>query len=275
MSCALVERTEVDPRSGRPHARSGQLATSVGGSSPTGAAPRSLDSSEPTADGSNGADQRDRVALAANPQPPGARRVGQPADHPDHRRREDRPGRRLVVERHVAADDRDAERLARPRQTLDRLDQLPGDVRLLGVAEVQAVGQPEWLAPTQARLAAHSSTASAAPRTRIAGDAPPVAVDRDGDRGADRAARARRRRPRSGRRTVRDWTIGSYCSNTGRREAMLADAQQRQQRLVRRLVSGQRRRGGPVRAAQTAARARGRTAGNRRRARDRQIGAPT
>ncbi len=36
----------------------------------------------------------------------------------------------------------------------------------------------------------------------------------------------------SGRRTVRDWTTESYCSNSGRREAMLAEDEQGQQQLA-------------------------------------------
>ena len=86
----------------------------------------------------------DRVALA-----PCARHrahVGDEADAADDRRGVDRAAVRLVVERDVARDDRDAERLARGRHALDRLGQLPGDLRLLGVAEVEAVGDRERLA---------------------------------------------------------------------------------------------------------------------------------
>ena len=49
---------------------------------------------------------RPRRPARAKPEPPGAARVGQAADHADHRRRVDRARRALVVERHVAADDR-------------------------------------------------------------------------------------------------------------------------------------------------------------------------
>ena len=46
----------------------------------------------------------------------------------------------LVVEADVAAGDRDVERAARLGDALDRLDELPHDLRPLRVAEVQAVG---------------------------------------------------------------------------------------------------------------------------------------
>jgi hypothetical protein len=46
---------------------------------------------------------------------------------------------RLVVERHIARDDGDSERLARFRHPLDCLRELPGDLGLLRVPEVEAV----------------------------------------------------------------------------------------------------------------------------------------
>src|SRR5437773_278401 len=57
--------------------------------------------------------------------------------------RRDRAPLRLVVERDVARDDRYAERVGRDRDRLDRLAELPRDLGLLGVAEVEAVGQRE------------------------------------------------------------------------------------------------------------------------------------
>jgi hypothetical protein len=128
-------------------------------------------------------DQRDQVARREEPQPPWARSMRQLPHHPDHGRGEDRAGRRLVIQRHIPTHDRHPERLARLGQPLDRLDQLPGDVRLLRVAEVQTVGQPE-------RLGAHAGQVGralvhrlgrAAPR--VARHAPAVPVDRHGDRG--------------------------------------------------------------------------------------------
>ena len=58
----------------------------------------------------------------------------------------DRAAVGLVVERDVPGDDRDPERLAGGGHALDRLGELPGDLRLLRVPEVQAVGDRERLA---------------------------------------------------------------------------------------------------------------------------------
>src|SRR5205814_34370 len=52
----------------------------------------------------------------------------------------------LVVERDVAGDDGDAEGLGRTRDPLDRLTELPPDLGLLRVAEVEAIGESERLA---------------------------------------------------------------------------------------------------------------------------------
>ena len=72
--------------------------------------------------------------------------VGHEPDAADDGRRVDRAAVGVVVERDVPRDDRDAERLAGERHALDRLGELPADLRLLGVAEVEAVGEAERLA---------------------------------------------------------------------------------------------------------------------------------
>ena len=90
-----------------------------------------------------GAGEQDHVAVA--PAPRHEPHVLEQADAADDRRRVDRPPVGLVVERDVAGDDRDAQRLAGLRHPLDRLGELPGDLALLGVAEVEAVGQPDRL----------------------------------------------------------------------------------------------------------------------------------
>ena len=231
-----------------PHARPDRLVrdpdsllASAGGSSPDRAPARAAcASSDPTDEGSNGPTSAIASPSRANPSRPARAALGQLADHADHRRREDRPARRLVVERDVAADDRDTERLARLGQSLDRLGQLPGDVRLLGVAEVQAVRQPERLGADAGEVGGALVDRLGRAAARIAGDSPAVAVDRR-PRSPDArpASTSTAASASSGRRTVRDWTIGSYCSNTGRREAMFAEREQREQRLRRRLVAGQ------------------------------------
>ena len=200
-----------------------QPAGSVGGSSPTGACAAQLAELGSDERGLERADERDRVALAREPHPPGPGCAGQLADHADHGRREDRPGRRLVVERDVAADDRDTERLARLGQSLDRLGQLPGHVRLLGVAEVQAVGQAERLGADAGEvggaLVDRLGRAAREDRRRLAGRCRRSTPRSRSPSGSTSTAAS----ASSGRRTVRDWTIGSYCSNTGRREAMFAE----------------------------------------------------
>jgi hypothetical protein len=52
----------------------------------------------------------------------------------------------LVVERDVAGDDGDAELVRGSRDAVDRLRELPADLRSLGIAEVEAIGERERLA---------------------------------------------------------------------------------------------------------------------------------
>ena len=184
---------------------------------------------------------RDDVALLREAEAAGARGLRQLADQADDRRREDRA---LAAPRCRAR--RCRRRPGSPsarqasREAGDRARELPGDVRLLGVAEVEAVGEAE-------RLGADAGEVRAALEHRL--DRAAVRVARR------RAARCRRSRPRSretaraaastaasaasGRRTVREPTRQSYCSNAQRREARLALPEQREQELAR--VRGQAR----------------------------------
>src|SRR5207237_7956891 len=97
-------------------------------------------------------DQLDLVALDepdAIAGPPAARdlpHVRNEPDATDYGRRWNRPSVGLVVERDVARDDRNPERLRSLRDSVDSLGQLPADLGLLGVAEVEAVGQRERFA---------------------------------------------------------------------------------------------------------------------------------
>ncbi len=70
-------------------------------------------------------------------------------DRADDRRRVDRPSVRLVVERDVPGHDRSADRLARSRDAVDRRCELPRDLGLLGIPEVEAVREAD-------RLTAHA-----------------------------------------------------------------------------------------------------------------------
>jgi hypothetical protein len=67
----------------------------------------------------------------------------QDADHADGRRRIDRPGGALVVERHVPAGHRRLEGAAGVADAAARLPELEEHLGLLGVSEVEAVGDAE------------------------------------------------------------------------------------------------------------------------------------
>ena len=85
-------------------------------------------------------------AIATVPAVRDRRHVADEPDATDDGRRWDRSAAGLVVERHVPRDDRDAEGLRRARDAFDRLSDLPADLRLLGVTEVETVGEGEGLA---------------------------------------------------------------------------------------------------------------------------------
>ena len=82
---------------------------------------------------------RSRARASGTRSGPAAGESAQQPEHPDHRRRVDRAVAALVVEAHVAAGHRRAERLAGVAHPADRLGELPHHLGPLGVAEVQAV----------------------------------------------------------------------------------------------------------------------------------------
>ena len=94
----------------------------------------------------------------------------------------------------------------RPRQASaspeHRAVELPGDAGLLRVAEVEAVGQPERLGAGAGEVLRALEHRLDRPGVGVAGDPPPVAVDRDGDRpaGLGQHRAPRRRRPRAAAR---------------------------------------------------------------------------
>ncbi len=90
-----------------------------------------------------GAEQVDRLAGVLPARRGGTGDVVEHAEHADHRGRVDGDAAGLVVQRHVAAGDGDAELLAAGGQTLDGLRELPHDLRVLRRAEVEAVGDGE------------------------------------------------------------------------------------------------------------------------------------
>ena len=132
------------------------------------------------------ADQLDLVALGQPDRvarPPAARHlahVRHEPDAPDDGRRRNRPPVGLVVERHVARDDRNPERLRRLGDPLDRLGQLPADLGLLRVAEVEAVGQRERLAAGAGDVARRAEHRRAPGLARVAAaERRPVERDRE------------------------------------------------------------------------------------------------
>ena len=127
------------------------------------------------------AGEGDRVALVLEARGRGRGRIGQRAHHPHHRRRVDRPVAGLVVERHVAAHHRNAERLQRVGHPGHRALELPRHVGLLRVAEVQAVGEAERLGADAGEVGrALEHRLDRAP-VGVARHAAAVAVDRHGD----------------------------------------------------------------------------------------------
>ena len=145
------------PARGRARARAPLARRSIAGSGPATALAAQLGQLGAGRRGREPPDQRDRVALVREAEPSGPRRIRQAPDHADHRRREDRAGRRLVVQRDVAADDRHAERLAGLGQALHA--PRPAARRRGASRGCRSSGSWSGRAarrPTQARLAAHS-----------------------------------------------------------------------------------------------------------------------
>ena len=93
----------------------------------------------------------------------------------------DRAPVRLVVERHVPGDDGSAERLARGRHAVDRLRELPADLRLLGVAEVEAVREADRLAADARDVARGLEHGERAAGERVETGDPALPVEREGE----------------------------------------------------------------------------------------------
>ena len=129
---------------------------------------------------------------------PSCQRAGDPPhvrnepDAADDGGRMDRAAVGVVVERDVARDDRQAERLAGLRHPLDRLGELPADLGLLRVAEVEAVGEPERLAAGTGDVPRGLEDRRGAARERVERADPAGAVEREGE------AAVRRPQPQHG-----------------------------------------------------------------------------
>ena len=249
MSWALRERAGADAVADRGVGLAHRLGDRAPAARPTGARPWSLASSEPARLRLEGTDERDRVARPGEAEPSGPGGIGQPADETDHRGGEDRAGRRLVVERDVAADHRDPERLAGPGEALDRL----GSAARRRAASPGCRSSGSWSARAARRRRRRGwrrTRTPPRPRRRAGSQATrrPLPSIATAIAGAARAASARPRRPaRAGApcatarpgRTARTRPGARRCS---------AEPQQRQQHLRRRLGAGQDRGRGAGRA---------------------------
>ena len=136
--------------------------------------------------------RREKNRVAALPPAGHAAHVGDEPDAADDRRRRDRGAVGVVVERDVAGDDRDPERLRGLRDPLDRLRQLVRDLRLLGIAEVEAVGEPD-------RLAAGARDVARGAERRLDAGAEAVGLARRGALQRDREPAQRRPQAQDGR----------------------------------------------------------------------------
>ena len=186
-------------------------------------------------------EQRDLIPLRAERDAGRVGGIGQLPDHADHRRGVDRAPAALVVERDVAAHHRHAERLAGGGETLDRARELPGDVRLLRVAEVEAVREPERLGADAGEVGGALEHRLDRALVRIAGHPPAVPVDRH-RQGALAAIRGEGEHGGVGRLGAADRARAHDRVVLLERPALARDArraQQGQQRLARLGVVGE------------------------------------
>ena len=100
------------------------------------------------------------------------------ADDAQHRRGIDAFAQSLVVEADVAAGDRNIEFFAGLGDAVDHLRELPHDLRLFRIAEVQAVGRANRSRARARHIAAASATACIAPSSRIEIAPAAIAIER-------------------------------------------------------------------------------------------------
>ena len=103
------------------------------------------------------------------------------AHHADRGRRVDRAGRALVVEAHVPAGHRRVERAAGVGDAAAGLPELEEDFRLLGVAEVEAIGDAQRHRAGAGDVPRRLGDGRLAAFVRIERHQPVVAVHRDGE----------------------------------------------------------------------------------------------
>ena len=128
-----------------------------------------------------GAEQVDHLAGRLPARGRAAGDVVHDAEHADDGRRVDRDVAGLVVERHVAAGDRDAELAAAVAEPADGLGELPHDARVLGRAEVEAVGHGQRHGAGGRDVAVGLGERQLGPGVGVELGEAAVAVGRDGD----------------------------------------------------------------------------------------------
>src|SRR3984893_2493790 len=92
----------------------------------------------------DGADQGDEVAVPGETRCAATLDVIEQSDHPDHGCRVDATRFALVVQADVSAHDRNTQRLARLGNAGDGIVKVPVHVWMLGIAEIEAIGDGEW-----------------------------------------------------------------------------------------------------------------------------------
>ena len=165
--------------------------------------------------------QDDRIALGGECRPDERLDVVEQPHDADLWRRGDRP-RGFVVERDVAARDRQAERPARVGEPAHPLAELPERRWPGGVAVVQAVRDAERTSAGDRDVAGGLGDAQRGAEPRVEGPDRLVGIGRRDER-LGRAAHAQDRRPWPGPATVSAPTVESYCSKTARREARFGE----------------------------------------------------
>ena len=123
---------------------------------------------------------REQHLIAGAPARRGLPHVRDEPDAADNGGRRDRSPVALVVEGDVPGNDRNPQRLGRLRDPLDRLCQLPADLGLLGIAEVEAIRQRQWLAARARNVARRLEHGPGAAGKRV-DFADPRTVERDGN----------------------------------------------------------------------------------------------
>src|ERR1019366_4954549 len=141
------------------------------------------------AGGDRGAEEQDRVARVLERHGHHVVRRSQEPDPGDRGSRQDGNGRdhaaalhgRLVVEAHVPAHDRDVERLASRRDSVDGEREGRHDLGSLGVSEIEAVGDADRLGARRRQVAAALGDGARGPDEGVELTGPAVAVDSEGE----------------------------------------------------------------------------------------------